>query len=196
VITSGGGFSTYFGVPSWQNKSVEYYFSHLTPSEEPKPGYNPQGRGIPDISLIGVDYQVVVGGFVQTLFGTSCTSPVLAAFVSLVNSKRITEGKSSIGWINPTLYAVGYNNTVGIGNIFGASFNDVRSGNNSCCANGNPALAVCCSSGFQATNGWDPTTGWGSVNYTQFELIFDGSKSNSVSMGHPSYSVKIDVSEA
>jgi hypothetical protein len=175
VITTAGGFSTYFSAPSWQKDSISYYFNNaLTASEQPTSGYNPEGRGLPDIALIGVAYQVVVGGVVTGVFGTSCSAPVMAAFVSLVNAARLAQKKSTIGWINPTLYAVGYNNTIGIKNIYNdAQFNDVTSGINNCCSSTNPLTATCCQAGFTATKGWDPLTGWGSVNYTQFAQIFD-----------------------
>ena len=31
---------------------------------------------------------------------------------------------------------------------------------------------MCCDEGFYATTGWDPTTGFGSVDYTGFEAAF------------------------
>jgi hypothetical protein len=45
VITTGGGFSTYFPAPSWQQDAVEGYFTSLHPEQTPRPGYNPLGRG-------------------------------------------------------------------------------------------------------------------------------------------------------
>jgi tripeptidyl-peptidase-1 len=62
VITSGGGFSTYYAQPSWQTNAVNTYFGTLPSSESPASGYNVMGRGYPDISLIGVAYEVVIGG--------------------------------------------------------------------------------------------------------------------------------------
>jgi tripeptidyl-peptidase-1 len=45
IITSGGGFSTFFERPSWQNNDVDKYFRILSPTQQPGPGYNPNGRG-------------------------------------------------------------------------------------------------------------------------------------------------------
>jgi subtilase family serine protease len=56
VITSGGGFSTYYAQPSWQVDAVNQYFKAI--SSQPSSGYNRQGRAIPDVSLLGVYYQV------------------------------------------------------------------------------------------------------------------------------------------
>jgi tripeptidyl-peptidase-1 len=103
VITSGGGFSTYYEVPDWQSSFTSAYLDGV--STAPTSGYNKNGRAIPDMSMMGVYYQVVVGGSLVSLFGTSCSAPVTAAVVSLVNAARSVKGLSSIGFINPTLYA-------------------------------------------------------------------------------------------
>ncbi len=107
VITSGGGFSTYYAQPSWQTAAVNGYFAT---GAKPQQGYNPVGRGIPDMSMLGVYYQVVIGGSLVSLFGTSCSSPVTAAMVSLINAARSVKGLKSVGFMNPTLYthAVSY----------------------------------------------------------------------------------------
>jgi len=79
--------------------------------------------------------------------------------VSLTNAARAKENKPALGFINPTLYAFGPTN---------AYFNDITSGNNKCMAYGNIADAVnatCCESGFYASAGWDPLTGFGSIQY-------------------------------
>ena len=81
MITSGGGFSSFYPQPSWQAADVD-----TTPGS----GYNPRGRGYPDLSLLGVDYAVVVGGSVTSIFGTSCSAPLFA--VNMTSSC-----KSSIG---------------------------------------------------------------------------------------------------
>ncbi len=78
IITTGGGFSTYNPIPSWQKKAVANYFSSVA-ANMPSPGYNVQGRAIPDVSFIGVAYQVVVGGGLASLYGTSASAPVFAA---------------------------------------------------------------------------------------------------------------------
>jgi tripeptidyl-peptidase-1 len=105
VITSGGGFSTYFAQPSWQTSSVSAYFAGLTTTNTPTPGFNKNGRGFPDMAMMGVWYQVVVNGTLNGVFGTSCSSPVTAGMVSLVNAQRAAANMTSIGYMNPTLYA-------------------------------------------------------------------------------------------
>ena len=87
------------------------------------------GRGYPDISLAAAYYSVVLGGEDATLFGTSASTPVLSAMVTLVNSRRLQAGKSALGWINPSLYSVAQSSPEII-------LNDVVSGENNCAAEG------------------------------------------------------------
>jgi len=153
VITTGGGFSTIFSAPSWQTSAIATYFST---AKTPATGYNTQGRGYPDVSLAGLNYEVVVGGNTYAVSGTSASSPTVAAFVALVNSARLANGKPSLGFLNPAIYA------------YGTQFsNDITSGENNCTAG-----TVCCSQGFYAAAGWDPLTGFGSVDYAKFYDIF------------------------
>jgi len=174
VITSGGGISNLYratstsatsSIPYWQNSQVTNYFSTVSP--KPAAGYQTAGRGYPDVSLLGNAYITYIAGSQQSLSGTSASAPVFAGMVSLVNAARKAAGKSSLGWLNPALYA------------FSSKFilNDIKSGNNKCNANN-----LCCSQGFTAAPGWDPVTGLGSVNFTAFKKVFlsltDGSQNS------------------
>ena len=99
------------------------------------------------MSLLGAAYWTVSGNAQVTLYGTSASAPVFGGMVSLVNAARKAAGKSSLGWINPALYA------------FASKFvNDITSGNNKC-----KVGPTCCAQGFYASTGWDPVTGLGSV---------------------------------
>lgn len=156
LITTGGGFSTKFTAPAYQTAAVAAYFAGLPANQQPASGYAATGRGYPDISMAGFNYEVVVGGATYEVSGTSASSPVIAGMVSLVNAARIKAGKSALGFLNPSIYA------------YGTTFvNDITSGENNCCAS-----AVCCTEGFYAAKGWDPLTGFGSVNYAKFYNVF------------------------
>jgi tripeptidyl-peptidase-1 len=61
VITSGGGFSKRVPLPRWQEKAVSAYFGGLDNSSRPVPGYG-YGRGVPDVSVVGHNFQVLIGG--------------------------------------------------------------------------------------------------------------------------------------
>jgi len=154
VVTSGGGFSTVFNQPSYQTTAVNGYVNSgvtLPPSSD----YNGGGRAYPDVALLGYNYNVVIGGQVYGVSGTSCSAPTFAGMLSLVNDARISAGKSSLGLVTPALYQIGGSNN--------KVFNDITQGENNCCA-GSPPSIVCCQYGFFAAAGWDPTTGFGSVN--------------------------------
>lgn len=40
-----------------------------------------------------------------TVDGTSCSSPIFASIVSLLNDRLIAAGKSPLGFLNPFLYS-------------------------------------------------------------------------------------------
>jgi tripeptidyl-peptidase-1 len=160
-ITTGGGFSTKYDTPSYQTGAVQDYLKSSA-GKDAASGYA-DGRGYPDISMAGFDYEVVIAGQTVGVSGTSASSPVVAGFASLVNAKLAASGSAmkSVGFMNPTLYKAGT-----------SSFNDITSGNNKCCAGQVKSETICCDEGFQATTGWDPLTGLGSVDYKKFEALF------------------------
>jgi len=93
VITSGGGFSTYYPVPTWQRNAVSNYIGYSNPAQ----GYNPQGRGYPDVSFLGRNYPTIIGGTTHYMAGTSASSPLFAAMISLINAIRLRNGKRTLG---------------------------------------------------------------------------------------------------
>lgn len=48
-----------------------------------------------------------MGGEVESVGGTSASSPTFAAIVTLLNDARIASGKSPLGFLNPLLYSIG-----------------------------------------------------------------------------------------
>ena len=91
--------------------------------------------------------------------GTSAACPVMAGMISLVNSARRANGNSTLGWLNPALYA-----------LHPAFVNDITSGDNRCVAAGEQ----CCQQGFFAAKGWDPVTGLGSLDFEKFKTAMMG----------------------
>ncbi|KAK7248147.1 tripeptidyl-peptidase [Aureococcus anophagefferens] len=153
VITSGGGFSTVFDAHNYTRPAVDAYLA----SHAPFPGFRREGRAYPDVALAGYGYEVVIGGDLYAVSGTSCSAPAVAAMASLVNAIRLEAGAPPLGFINPVLYW-----------SRGAFANDVTSGSNHCVSH----AAHCCFQGFNAGPGWDPATGFGSVDYGRFEALF------------------------
>jgi len=151
VITSGGGFSIYQDAPPYARSAQGAYLDATNATA----GYNARGRGYPDVSLAGYGYEMVIGGDLYTVSGTSASSPSVAAMATLVNALRLRAGAPPVGFLNPTLYA-------------DPTFaNDVVEGDTRCVANNE----FCCAEGFDAAAGWDPATGLGSVDYPRFEAL-------------------------
>ena len=149
--TTGGGFGIYNETtPKWQAKVVkEYLQSGVSLPKQ----FNPNGRGYPDVSAIGHNCPVVSQGFVQPVDGTSCSSPMFAGILTILNSHQMENNKPKLGFANPVLYQMARDNP----NIF----KDITQGNNYC------TEELCCPNtnyGYEATEGWDPVTGLGTPN--------------------------------
>ena len=97
-----------------------------------------------------------------TVSGTSASCPVVAGMISLVNSARLAQGNSTVGFLNPALYA-----------NYPAFTNDITSGDNKCMAVGYMGVR-CCREGFYAATGWDPVTGLGSIDFKRFQQVMLG----------------------
>ena len=157
VITSGGGFSTFFERPTWQDSSVANYLQ--SSAMKPSGGYNRDGRGYPDVSAIAVRYSVVIANDFYSIYGTSASAPVIAGMITLVNGLRAAQNRSSIGWINRALYDASNNKSSSI-------FNDIVRGSNNCCSSTQcQSDSLICCEGFESISGWDPVTGLGSLNF-------------------------------
>eukprot|EP00761_Pharyngomonas_kirbyi_P011124 gb/GECH01011148.1/.p1 GENE.gb/GECH01011148.1/~~gb/GECH01011148.1/.p1 ORF type:complete len:557 (+),score=103.76 gb/GECH01011148.1/:1-1671(+) len=144
---SGGGFSLKaFDRPSYQNYAVSQWLQHGRDIPGKK-FFNRKGRGTPDVSALGVGYQVVANGRVENVAGTSASTPTFAGIVTLLNDARLNQGMKPLGFLNPFLYQTWKSQS--------NSFNDVTEGKNpsSCC------------DGFKCSKGWDPVTGVGTPNF-------------------------------
>ncbi|KAG0651511.1 Sedolisin-A [Hyphodiscus hymeniophilus] len=151
VIYSGGGFSNVFAMPSYQSTAVKSYFTSHKPTYTATQYNNSQTvRGYPDVSANGANYVVAVDGALGLVYGTSASAPTFGSIITLINEQRIAAGKSTVGFINPTLYANP------------SAFNDIVSGGNQGCG----------TAGFTAVSGWDPVTGLGTPNYAKLLSAF------------------------
>lgn len=140
----GGGFSNTFPMPDYQREVVEAYLkSGKTP---PTKYFNTSGRAYPDVSAFAVDFVIVYAGSGTVVDGTSCATPTFAGVVSCLNDVRLNNRKSTLGFLNPLLYQT----------LQGKGFFDITKGSNR-------GGGVC--PGFEAIEGWDPASGWGSPNF-------------------------------
>lgn len=145
VSWGGGGFAESYARPSYQAEAVSQYLR--SNSVPPTSYFNVNGRAYPDVAALGVDYQIVVGGQVQAVDGTSASTPVFAGIVSLLNDLRFKVGKQPLGFLNPWLYQVAAKER--------GAFFDITQGNN--------GVTPC--PGFSATQGFDPISGLGVPNF-------------------------------
>jgi len=140
---SSGGFSNYFSQPSFQSSAISTFLNG--PSVPSRSLFNVSGRAFPDISCVGNNFQVYIGGQVESVAGTSASTPTWAAQVSLLNSLRLAKNLPTMGWINPFIYQ---NQDL---------FKDI--------VKGDKQDQGCCSASFAAVPGWDPYTGLGTPNW-------------------------------
>jgi len=82
--------------------------------------------------------------------GTSFAAPMWAGYIALVNQQLANNGESTIGFINPTIYAENESGGA-LTSAYSTDFHDITSGT---------------SGSYSATTGYDLVTGWGSPNGT------------------------------
>ncbi|KAJ6491657.1 peptidase S8/S53 domain-containing protein [Mycena vitilis] len=113
--------------------------------------YNRQGRAYPDITCAGsgaffnfFENEWDIGG------GTSAAAPTAAGIVALLNDWRLRHGKPVMGFLNPFLYGAGVTGMV-----------DIVEG----------LVSGCQQPGFNATRGWDPTSGLGFFDFGKLQSL-------------------------
>ena len=134
-----GGISTDVGIPVWQQG--------ISMSAN---GGSTTNRNVPDIALTADNIFVVSSGGQQGLFGgTSCASPLWAGFMALINQQAAFNGRPSIGFLAPQVYALAKSSA------YTNCFHDITTGNNTWPASTNKFFAVA---------GYDLCTGLGTPN--------------------------------
>jgi kumamolisin len=126
---SGGGVSTKFPVPAWQQGLS---------STSASGGSTPlTGRGVPDVAADAspeTGYDVLVDGSQSVVGGTSAVAPLWVALIARINAAK----GQPVGFVNPKLYkATG-------------AFNDITQGNNGAYA-ASPGWDAC--TGLGSPNG-------------------------------------------
>merc|ERR1712087_172123 len=81
---SGGGFSTDFDQFKAQSSAVAHYLK-VAKDLPPAGSFPPTGRATPDVSALGEGFQVIAGGEVQSVGGTSAQRPHSLALLGLLN---------------------------------------------------------------------------------------------------------------
>jgi subtilase family serine protease len=138
-IASGGGISTSYPIPSWQARA------NMAAS-----GGSTTMRNTPDVSLTADNVYVRADAADQNVGGTSCAAPLWAGLAALINQQAEANGRPSVGFINPPMYALGLEASYTLG------LRDITTGSNST-PYSPPTM-------FQAVPGYDLCTGWGTPN--------------------------------
>ncbi len=139
-VGSSGGISTNYAIPWWQQ------FTSMAQN-----GGSKFFRNIPDVAMAADNILYVANGQPSPTGGTSAAAPLWAGFTALVNQQAGANGKPSVGFLNPALYAIGN------GSNYTSCFHDITTGSNSVSG---PFLP----DQFVAVPGYDLCTGWGTPN--------------------------------
>jgi len=148
---SGGGFSYDYDMPSYQSAAVKTYLA-----KSPKTGtntYATNGRGSPDVALLGEKFAVIDGGQTIAVGGTSASTPSWGGIISLLNEECLSAsgGSKTLGFVNPLFYANA------------DAFTDITQGSN--------AIGSNAASGWKCTEGWDAATGLGTPQFTKLQTV-------------------------
>lgn len=143
---TGGGVSTIFARPSWQNQI------QVTDTQERILNH---GRAVPDISALSTspDYDLVFQGEESPNGGTSASAPLLAALLARIQEQRAKAGKKP-QFFTPLLYISPTPGGQPLGLI---GCNDITSGNNT--STPDPGFGYAAKPGFDAASGWGTPLG-------------------------------------
>jgi uncharacterized repeat protein (TIGR01451 family) len=107
-------------------------------------------RNVPDVALTADNIYVIAdNGFELPVGGTSAAAPLWAGFTALVNEQATNRDLPSVGFLNPSIYAIGLSAN------YTNCFHDITTGNDTNLVVGNKYFAV---------PGYDLATGWGTPN--------------------------------
>jgi kumamolisin len=138
---TGGGVSAHFEPPYWQHDA------NVTPESLLFKGTT--GRGVPDVaanaSVESGYYPIYVGGVATTADGTSAAAPLYAGLFAVINAAL---GRR-VGFVNPLLYQ---------------SADFVCKSIDPSVTHGPANNNYSGVEGYLAGPGWDPCTGWGTID--------------------------------
>ena len=115
-VQSGGG-TTFDGIPIPSRQAGEADAAN---------GGSTTLRNVPDVAAEAYfdNYACNLGVCQATYGGTSFAAPRWAGFAALVNQQRTASGEPTLGFLNPSVYAIGKSAS------YGSDFHDVSSGSN------------------------------------------------------------------
>jgi tripeptidyl-peptidase-1 len=169
TTTSGGGFSRWYSMPAYQAAAVRTYLNNSASTVPPASTFNASNRAYPDLALVANNIDTITDQIFLPNGGTSASAPLFAGMLALILDARLQLGLPAFGLLNPALYQ--------IAERVPDTFNDITVGDNRCTGIFGPNQThTCCPFGFNASRGWDPVTGLGSVRFQKLkdELVAIG----------------------
>jgi kumamolisin len=112
---SGGGVSSDFPLPAWQQAAK---------ANIPAPPTSTGGRGVPDVASDAdpnTGYNVIIDGQQTVVGGTSAAAPLWAGLIANINQGL----GHNVGFVNPALYQIYQNPT-----LYQEAFHDITQGSN------------------------------------------------------------------
>lgn len=165
-ITTGGGYSVTFPAPAAQRNAVAAYSAAqratIADAALTAELYPPNRRAVPDMSVVATSFAVVLNGTTVRLYGTSGSTPIFAAFVTLVNARRRQLGRGALPNFGSFLYEASSRDPRVIAQ-------DVTDGDNCAGEQEGPFVANYPDYGrrcYSAAPGWDAVSGLGTPNVT------------------------------
>jgi len=167
-IATGGGLSTVYGRPAYQ---------------DPVAGVVGSQRGVPDVAwnaavnggvLVYHSYfPTIEGNPAWGVFGgTSASSPQVAAVTATANQARSAAGKAPIGNLNEVIYGPNFGRTVAFSDVVPRIYGTAPSGdlkNNRIWDTASDGFVTPDPvPGYPTRDGYDLTTGWGSPHVPEY----------------------------
>ncbi len=153
---SGGGFSTVYASPSYQQGVPGIGKARAIPDVAYDADNNGGGLTVWSESGQGKNLVFIYGG-------TSAGSPQWAAITVLADQYN----GHRLGFLNAGIYRIG------MSDFYSQVFHDTRVGTNTFTGTGSNGKSVTIN-GYNARNGWDACTGWGTPNAANFVHIIGG----------------------
>lgn len=138
--SGGGGTMNRYPLPDWQ-KNIDMSVNLGST----------QSRNSPDVAMVADNLFMVLNSQFTGGGGTSAASPLWAGYMALINERAALAGKQPLGFLNPSLYALGKSSS------YTKYFHDITFGNNLTPWNTQPNNA----NQYIAKPGYDLCTGWG-----------------------------------
>lgn len=150
ALTTYGPGGAWLGETTWKEPASQSGGGGGTSRFWPKPSYqsglgaSAAMRDLPDVSLNAdprAAYAIYFNGQWELQAGTSCAAPLWAGLTALINQRRVANGRSLLGFANPSLYNLGRSSA------YRQVFHDIADGSDNLF--------------YVAKSGFDDATGWG-----------------------------------